>query len=108
MRQSVLTMTGSLFLKLFSRLRPLSLLRAPCVCAGGERERKSNNNNSKVHWPYTLRACCLCVCVLLSVVDGKRSEGPTRVYVSRPLDALFEGPPNVDFGCPVICTALLL
>jgi hypothetical protein len=66
----------SFFLKLFSRLRPLSLLRAPCVCAGGERERKSNNNNSKVHWPYTLRACCLCVCVV--VCCGWQTERGTN------------------------------
>ncbi len=57
---------------------PLSLLRAPCVCGRGERE--SNNNNSKVHWPCTRRACCLCVCVscccLLWMANGARTNAP--------------------------------
>jgi hypothetical protein len=77
-----------------------------CVREERERERATTTTAKCTGLIHSVRV--VYVCVLLSVVDGKRSEGPTRVYVSRPLDALFEGPPNVDFGCPVICTALLL
>jgi hypothetical protein len=77
MRQSVLTMTGSLFFKTFFPFAPSLFAQSPvCVCGRREREKEQQQQQQSALALYT--PCVLSMCVCVVVCCGWQTERGTN------------------------------
>lgn len=76
MRQSVLTMTGSLFFKTFFPFAPSLFAQSPvCVCGRREREKEQQQQQQSALALYTPCVLSMCVCCcLLWMANGARDQ----------------------------------